>query len=656
MNIALSAMPKPARWRPQVRGLAILGALLAGPGAAVLMQQYGVAPLSFATLGLCLFAAFAVSIVVPSFAFAIAVVAGRLQQRRSLRTQMLGATVAVLIVATLVCVTATGAGAAVEGPCFATVNGNDLAELEPTKANAIEVTDPATLRVIVTGYGVIEDGSLNAHNPLRDVTVQQVSGKADLAPEPHILTFDFALENANWLGGGLHEFSAVANFEEAGSCTATFMVSADVAPMSTMPGKIAAAAVALGGLLVVLSSVGAARSLRVRTLNDLRRSFANLEAARSHTAAIGLPAGPAWAPRRAPGSRPAPLPGDRAHWWRDEPGTPAADDPFAASVPAADAPAVEPDLASPEPVAYGSSPYETVHYETVEAIADEPEPPLEIVPTQTYEPKYDFELEPFEIAQPEPVAVEEPQPEFAADIEPATETPWVPPTRDFELASESTSPFGLLPESEADLAAGAEASDDDAVAAPPGWYGSTYGYAPESGSDSESEREFALAAETETAAAAEADAAEPSVAEPARGWTGSVYGYAPEPVPEPEAEIGYEVTAEADSESELSWYERVRAARSPSTAPAEPELGAAEVEAEVDDVDVDVESTPSSSPERDTEPTAADQDVPEPAPWWADAEPVAAVAADEDASADASTEIETTPRADADTEPTAADH
>jgi len=313
-NLVRGPVPARARWRLQARPGAVVGGALGGASGAVLAQQYRDVLLTGRLLLVAVVTGVLVGVAIASLAHLVAV---RRRNRRHRRARATPAVAVVLVAAVGSLLVATAAGATMTGPCIATVDGTDVAERPADAARAVAAGDDARLRIVVVSWSAITGGRFVVEYGGRTFTLREVAPGDDLAPaEGNVLEVELALDETPWLGAGLYKMHAEVELEGGGSCDAAFVADTEREPLSTWPGRAAAATFVLSLALVAGSTIGAWRSVGVRHLDDLRRTFANLEAARSRTAQVGLPAGPPWAPRAA--HRAAPLPANAGRWWQQQ--------------------------------------------------------------------------------------------------------------------------------------------------------------------------------------------------------------------------------------------------------------------------------------------------------------------------------------------------
>jgi hypothetical protein len=359
----------------------MFGGLVAGAGAAVLVQQHGIAPLtpSLALAGLA--AGLAAGVAVPSLAFGFTVLVHNRRLRAVRRTRATGAAtagaMAVLAAGAVlaVVVPVRPAAATTDGPCIVKIQRVDVAERAATKSAAIFLSESERLRVSVRSLAKIDSSRLSTNVAGVDVEVATATRTTDLSHDPRLVVYEVDLGAERFVGGGLHELSVESHLAGGETCRARVMVDAAEPALGTFAGRAALGMLLLGALMMLASAAGAARGI-ARNAGNLRQAFDDLdrlrvrpgpgslslpERARVASAASSIPAAPA--NPTGPWARPAATVGTaavggRAYWWQqDTSGRAAADAPAepGAPVPAApveaEAPAVDDALeeATPAP-------------------------------------------------------------------------------------------------------------------------------------------------------------------------------------------------------------------------------------------------------------------------------------------------------------------
>ncbi len=267
-------LPEPLRWRPRVRIFGLVSGAIGGAGTVVLVQQYGIEPLS-RRLGLQgVLGGLASGIVVPSaiWAIVVAVHNRRLRAAASRLGRRIGgpspagpgvAAVVLLplaIGAAVFLLSTPRAGAEVDGPCLLGANGIDARALplDPSAAvrldegDTLEVTLGAPQTVVAAEIGVKYAGQVFVIASGTDDDRDADDGTGDGGQ----ITLAFAVDDVAWMGGGLYEFYGFGELADGTDCTGAFLFDVDVDPLETLMGLAAAGSTAIGvaGLLGMSTS------------------------------------------------------------------------------------------------------------------------------------------------------------------------------------------------------------------------------------------------------------------------------------------------------------------------------------------------------------------------------------------------------------------
>ncbi|MCP5025180.1 MAG: hypothetical protein GY929_02740 [Actinomycetia bacterium] len=281
-NLAPGQPPQPLRWKPRFRALGMVSGLFGGLGAVLLVQQYGVAPLSRALTLQGLIGGLLSGVIVPSAVFVVVVWFHNRRLARALGPNTAAPPGAPTVMMILVLAGGLAlvspflaqrpAGAEVSGPCGGQIDGVDLATVDASAADAFEFNEGETVR----GYLFVDAAIIGLRAGMtmmgRDIVVVDAPPDPSDPGEPGDASFEVAYEDISWLGAGLIEFWADADVAGGGSCEIRFMVNIDGNPLDTVVGKAAAGAVAVGVVGMSISGIGAVME-GGRAMGDLRRGL-----------------------------------------------------------------------------------------------------------------------------------------------------------------------------------------------------------------------------------------------------------------------------------------------------------------------------------------------------------------------------------------------
>jgi nucleoid-associated protein YgaU len=280
-HLAPGQPPQPLKWRPRFRILGMLSGLIGGLGTVILVQQYGIAPLSRALTVQGLAGGVMSGIVMPSAVFAVVVpvhnrrLARSMARTAALRAPTMRALVLLVMGAAMVApfVGAPTAFADVSGPCGGRLNGIDLSTVRPTAGDAIEISEGDT----VSGFVFVDDDIIGGRVGLslmgRQVTVidEPPDAASSEGGDGGDASFEIEYDDISWIGAGLIELWAIADLAGGGTCEIRFMVDIDGDPLDTVLGRAAAGAVGVAAVGMTLSVTGSLLE-GGRVLGDLRRA------------------------------------------------------------------------------------------------------------------------------------------------------------------------------------------------------------------------------------------------------------------------------------------------------------------------------------------------------------------------------------------------
>ena len=280
-------VPVPLKWRPRVRLIGLITGAIGGLGAVVLVQQYGVAPLTRALTAQGLFGAVLSGIVIPSVVFALVVVIHNRRLRKAMGSAppglaRPGAATAVLVMLAIPVVAVLlffgGTSAEVSGPCGGVLDGVDLATVDASAADAFEFDTGDTIR----GYFFIDAEAIGGRIGISvagsDVTIVDEPPDASDPGEPGDFSFEVVYEDVSWFATGLYEFWATIETSSGQDCEVRFMVDVEGNPLDTALGRAAAGAVAVGMAGVVISGTGAALE-GAGSMRDLAAALSQIDTA-----------------------------------------------------------------------------------------------------------------------------------------------------------------------------------------------------------------------------------------------------------------------------------------------------------------------------------------------------------------------------------------
>lgn len=275
VRYTIDKVPAKLRWRPRVSGWGIFFGAIGGLGGVVLIQQAGLRVLTRALSIQGLSAAVISGIIIPSLVYMISVGAYNRRLRHYLkgsagRAMAATTTVAVLAVSTaaLLVSSASPAHATVTGPCRVTLNGVDVAPLQPTAADAILVDAEGSLTGTLEFPSEIDGGSIDLmYAGFTSFNFQQWDGLVDNGDaidsgggvESRTVRTDVVAKYA----AGVYDVFGTVVFENGQACEVAFAFKIDVPPLGTLVGRGAAVAAAFGllgtfGVIVGRTREGAA--------------------------------------------------------------------------------------------------------------------------------------------------------------------------------------------------------------------------------------------------------------------------------------------------------------------------------------------------------------------------------------------------------------
>ena len=284
-NLGPDGMPQPLKWRPRVRIFGIISGALGGLGTAVLVQQYGIAPLTRALTLRGLIGGALSGVILPSLIFAFVVrrynrklaeARGR-SGRGPAAAGGLGAVLLFMILLATFAVSGTGpASAEVDGTCDLVVNGQDVRGLRMSASDAIDVASEESL----TGF--LRSSSDFASFELRFFYAgfSYGFGDGEVEDDPDggggTYTFELPVNELFQYSGGLYEVRGGGVLANGQNCTFGLLFNVDQNPMDTVVGQVAAGAAAIG----VVGLLGVSVSTLVeggRMLTDLSSMLVDLD-------------------------------------------------------------------------------------------------------------------------------------------------------------------------------------------------------------------------------------------------------------------------------------------------------------------------------------------------------------------------------------------
>ncbi len=300
-DLAPGQVPELLKWRPRFRVFGMLSGLLGGIGTVVLVQQYGVAPLSRALTIQGLLGGLVSGIAMPSLVFALVVFIHNRRLGRRLRIPnapppgptmlaVLAVGFAVMMLAPFV--GSRPAAADVSGPCGGEINGVDLAEVRPIAADAFEFKAGETIRGSFFIDQSVIGGRVGMSMMGANVTIVDEPPDPSDPGEPGDATFEVLYEDISWIGAGLIEVWADVDLAGNQQCQVRFMVNIDGNPLDTVVGKAAAGMAAVGVLGISVSGIGATME-GARVLGDLRRALGQVAVAEALPMDPPIPGGAA---------------------------------------------------------------------------------------------------------------------------------------------------------------------------------------------------------------------------------------------------------------------------------------------------------------------------------------------------------------------------
>ena len=258
VRYTIDKMPAKLRWRPRVSGWGIFFGAIGGLGGVVLIQQAGLRVLTRALSIQGLSGAVISGIIIPSLVYMISVGAYNRRLRHYLkgsagRAMAATTTVAVLAISTaaLLVSSASPAHATVTGPCRVTLNGVDVAPLQPTAADAILVDAEGSLTGTLEFPSEIDGGSIDLmYAGFTSFNFQQWDGLVDNGDaidsgggvESRTVRTDVIAKYA----AGVYDVFGTVVFENGQACEVAFAFKIDVPPLGTLVGRGAAVAAAFG--------------------------------------------------------------------------------------------------------------------------------------------------------------------------------------------------------------------------------------------------------------------------------------------------------------------------------------------------------------------------------------------------------------------------
>jgi hypothetical protein len=264
-----SGIPEPLRWHPRVRVFGLVTGVFGGLGTVVLVQQYGVAPLTRALTLQGLIGGLLSGVIVPSAIYAAVVPLHNRKLRRLRgggptggRPVSLAGAALFLIIAAGVLLTGQGrADAVVTGPCTAVFNGVDVGGLSLDASDAVPVTKDDTFHANLTSssdvirmrLGVRYAGFTKILRESEDTTELENDNAGGGSR-----AMSFPIEDIAWLGAGVYEFYGSAD-TVTGPCIGSFLFDVQGDPLDTAIGKGAAAAAAVGAAGVAGMVIGGIR-------------------------------------------------------------------------------------------------------------------------------------------------------------------------------------------------------------------------------------------------------------------------------------------------------------------------------------------------------------------------------------------------------------
>jgi hypothetical protein len=262
-------IPEPLRWRPRVRVFGLVTGLFGGLGTVVLIQQYGVAPLTRALTLQGLIGGLLSGVIVPSVVYAVVVPLHNRKLRRlhgggptGGRPGSLAGAALFLVMAAAVLLTGQGrADAVVTGPCSAVFNGVDVGGLTLDASDAVPVTTDDTFQANLTSSSDVIRMRLGVRYAGFTKILRESEDTTELENENAgggSRSMSFPIEDIAWLGAGVYEFYGSAD-TVTGPCIGSFLFDVQGDPLDTAIGKGAAAAAAIGAAGVAGMVVGGIR-------------------------------------------------------------------------------------------------------------------------------------------------------------------------------------------------------------------------------------------------------------------------------------------------------------------------------------------------------------------------------------------------------------
>ncbi len=257
------------RWRPRLRVGGLVAGSVAGLAAVVLVQQYGLAPLTRAVALQGASAGVLSGVLIPSgiYAGVVRVHNRRLATHLAIMTAHGAAASAMALLVTFV---AMGAGAflagsdradaVLAGTCDATINDRDARALPDNASGALEVPSDGTVDVLLHTPEDIATYRFWVTYVGTEITIASGAGTAESADDGGgTLAVTVPLEDLSWMGTGLYEVNGTAATASGDLCSGSFYLRVTGSPLSTPIGQAAAAAALAGVAGSAMSARGAAR-------------------------------------------------------------------------------------------------------------------------------------------------------------------------------------------------------------------------------------------------------------------------------------------------------------------------------------------------------------------------------------------------------------
>jgi hypothetical protein len=276
--------PKPLKWRPRVRIFGVVTGAIGGLGTVVLVQQYGISPLSRGLTLRGLFGGALSGVVIPSAIYGLVVIVHNRRLRAALAgapprgpggLQRAAAAAALTFALTsgFLIFNAKPAHAVLSGPCTATFNGVDVASLSLTPDHAMKVGRHDVFNSVMSSPGDVNYVKVGVRYAGFELTVIEGSESGDGSESGGGAgAVDFPVNDLAWLGGGLYEFFGTATLESGGTCTGSFLFDVDVNPIGTVVGTAAAGATGVGAAGAGIMTFGGLLDGR-RTMRGLREAL-----------------------------------------------------------------------------------------------------------------------------------------------------------------------------------------------------------------------------------------------------------------------------------------------------------------------------------------------------------------------------------------------